>query len=243
MKPPIIAAALILISVITACCIYLHKSNAEYSRQVEASDICEDYSPSAVIDNAQSNDTLVFEKIEKLKKDYPSAMGWLYIPGTSIDYPVMQGEDNSFYLHHAPDGSYIYSGSIFADYRCGIPESGQNLIIYGHNMGNNRTILFQNLTLFKDKDFFDKHTTGYFITDQRVYTLQIFSYNLTYDESTYYQAQFYEGEFASYVDFLNNNYKQKADFSLTERDALVMLSTCSYEYKNARTIVIARVIA
>ena len=68
--------------------------------------------------------------------EHSDSVAWLYIPGTNIDYPVMQSGDNDYYTRRAADGSYLYAGSLFMDYRCSSDFSDFNSVIYGHNMGN-----------------------------------------------------------------------------------------------------------
>lgn len=57
-------------------------------------------------------------QVRQLSNEHSDSVAWLYIPGTNIDYPVMQSEDNEYYAHRAADGSYLYAGSLFMDYRC-----------------------------------------------------------------------------------------------------------------------------
>ena len=79
--------------------------------------------------------------------DYPDSLGWLYIPGTAISYPVMQYSDNDYYLSHAYDGSRLKAGSVFLDYRCESRFKNPINIVYAHNMENG--------TMFADvEDFF-----------------------------------------------------------------------------------------
>ena len=76
------------------------------------------------------------EQVRQLSAEHSDAVGWLYIPGTNMNYPILQAEDNQYYAHRAADGSYLYAGSLFMDYRCSSDFSDFNSVIYGHNMGN-----------------------------------------------------------------------------------------------------------
>ena len=73
--------------------------------------------------------------IDKLKNEYDEAIGYIEIPNTNISYPIMQGEDNNYYLKHLPNGDSNKIGSIFIDYRNN-EFNDQNTIIYGHNFNN-----------------------------------------------------------------------------------------------------------
>lgn len=57
------------------------------------------------------------EKVRELNQSYDSSIGWICVPDTNINYPIMQWEDNEYYLHRSYDGSYLYSGSVFLDWR------------------------------------------------------------------------------------------------------------------------------
>ena len=70
-------------------------------------------------------------QVRQLSNEHSDSVAWLYIPGTNIDYPVMQSEDNEYYAHRAADGSYLYAGSLFMDYRCSSDFSDFNSVIYG----------------------------------------------------------------------------------------------------------------
>ena len=81
---------------------------------------------------------------------------WINIKNTNIDYPVVQGDDNSYYLHRDIYGNYLYAGTTFLDYRNNYNDS-KNLIVYGHNMKN--TTMFSELEKFKKEDFFNSNPT------------------------------------------------------------------------------------
>ena len=105
----------------------------------------------------------VFENNNDLLKDCKDVnkdiMAWLEIPDTNISYPIMQSDDNDFYLHNGVDGNYNYEfGCPFLDYRCQSDFRGFNSIIYAHNMDQNR--MFSDIPLYKDADFFKDHNTG-----------------------------------------------------------------------------------
>lgn len=57
------------------------------------------------------------EQVQELNQSYDDSIGWIYIPDTNINYPIMQAEDNEYYLHRSYDGSYLYSGSIYLDWQ------------------------------------------------------------------------------------------------------------------------------
>lgn len=73
---------------------------------------------------------------ERLQKRNPDIVAWVHIPDTTINYPVVQGSDNSYYLTHTAAGRENSSGAIFLDAGCDAAFRGDHAILYGHNMRN-----------------------------------------------------------------------------------------------------------
>ena len=113
-------------------------SPAQESEQV-SSQVVAMQTPSSV-----ESDQLPLMDFSDLKQRNPEVVGWIRIPETPIDFPVMQTTDNQFYLHHGLDGEYDRLGLPFLDYECCLEESDQ-LIVYGHNMGEGREERFSSL--------------------------------------------------------------------------------------------------
>ena len=82
-------------------------------------------------------------------------IGWIYIEDTNINYPIVQGTDNKYYVDHMVDGTKNGAGSIFMDYRNALDFSDPNTVIYGHNMKNKT--MFAHITEYKDPEFFEAH--------------------------------------------------------------------------------------
>lgn len=97
----------------------------------------------------------LIDSAQSLNLAYPNAIGWLYIPNTRISYPVMQGEDNEYYLHHDFDGSPLKAGSVFLDCRCENRFMNPVNILYGHNMKNGS--MFAQVTSYTTDSFFEAH--------------------------------------------------------------------------------------
>ena len=98
--------------------------------------------------NTKENSDDIDENLSSLNSDYRF---WINIGGTNIDYPVVQGTDNSFYLNHDFNKNYLPAGSIFLDYRNDF-ENDSNSVIYGHHMRN--STMFGQIEKFKKEDFF-----------------------------------------------------------------------------------------
>lgn len=108
----------------------------------------------------QASDTLpaevrqeLMETAQSLNNTYPDALGWLYIPNTAISYPVMQSDDNDYYLSHAYDGSYLKAGSVFLDYRYESRFMNPINILYAHNMKNGS--MFAGVLSFTNDSYFE----------------------------------------------------------------------------------------
>ncbi|MDR3136422.1 MAG: class B sortase [Coriobacteriales bacterium] len=100
----------------------------------------------------------------------PDLIGWIIVPGTHINYPVVQGTDNTYYLYHLFDEESSGTGAIFADYRGSRSLDAQNNMIYGHNMWDGS--MFSDLVMYTSQDYFDEHRTVYLFTPARTFELQ-----------------------------------------------------------------------
>lgn len=100
----------------------------------------------------EKRDQEAIEKVEELRKEYPSIVGWIRVGGTEIDYPIVKGSDNDYYLNHNYKDDYNVFGAIFMDYRNKEDFSDENTIIYGHN--NVRAGNFKDLHKYEEENFF-----------------------------------------------------------------------------------------
>lgn len=165
--------------------------------------------------------------------EYPDTAAWLQIPGSPVDYPVMIGRDNRFYLNHLPDGNKNALGSLFFDFRSN--ENSQNLIIYGHN-GPNGT-MFGPLKQYESQEFFSEHNTLTLVTSDWLYTCPVFSVRRTAADSNAYTLEF--ADKAALTEYINQAaaeslYPIHVDLSNTAR--VLTLSTCT-NWPNQRFIV------
>lgn len=178
----------------------------------------------------------VFVDFEKLTAEYPDTVGWLYCEGTPINYPVVQGKDNLRYLRRLPDGSYNAAGSLFADYRCKEVAASGNYIIYGHNMKNGS--MFGTLVRYKSQNYYDEHPTLYYLTPERTFRIELIAGFVTKSTGEVYNTQLSAEQVRQFC--------AESDFSSgitpQDDDVFITLSTCSYEYENARYVVIGRAI-
>lgn len=179
---------------------------------------------------------------KKLKKKNSDVRAWLRQKGTVINYPVMQGEDNQFYLYRMFNKEYNVKGSLFIDFRNKKPFRGDFLtVIYGHRMRDKS--MFWHIADYREKSYYKKHPTMRLYTPDGNYTLKIFAACTIPATSDKYAFDF-EGRKSEreYLDWISENTQLKTNVEVTPEDRIVMLSTCTYEYKNARAVVYAKLV-
>ena len=113
---------------------------------------------------------------EQLKEINPDTIGWISIPVVGIEYPLVQGTDNDYYLHHAHNKAEMYAGAIFMDYRSSADFSDRHTFIYGHHMQDSS--MFSKLLYYDDEDFYNAHSDEnffYIYTEENVRVYQIFA--------------------------------------------------------------------
>ena len=186
-------------------------------------------------------ETLPVKAVEELQQtaqrihaDYPDAIGWLYVPGTRIDYPLMQGSDNEFYLLHAYDGTKLMAGSVFLDWRSEKHFQNPINICYGHHMKNGS--MFTAICSFKDEAYFRTHERVYLYTPDHTYILKPLACLYTDPAPEKRRVKFEDRlEFNAYVEKMTRgcSYREIPEGGV---DRLFSFVTCSYEFNNARTI-------
>ena len=161
---------------------------------------------------------------------------WLTIPGTHIDYPVVQGTDNDFYLHHGFDGAYNQElGCPFLDCNCEPDFSGFNSIVYAHHMTKQR--MFADIARFKDETFLREHAAGYLTLPDGTHTVEFFAYLTVPSDAAVYRTRLNsEEERRAYLQDLLNTAAVVLHSDIDDTDRLLLLSTCTYEFEEARGI-------
>lgn len=168
--------------------------------------------------------------------------GWLTLDDTGIDYPLLMGESNSTYLNRDLFGDHSVGGSLFLDYRNSRDFSDFTTIIYGHNMTQGK--MFGNLVKYDDKKYFDTHLTGRIYTLEGVNELEVFAFIRTdaFDKVIYNpvrESEESKREFYDYVKKAADNYR---DLELSNKDRILVLSTCYSTTTDGRDILLARIV-
>lgn len=182
-------------------------------------------------------DTRSFEELQAVN---PDVFGWITVYGTHIDYPLLQGEDNSKYVNTNVDGEYSLIGSLFLDCRNADDFSDFNSIIYGHHMAKDR--MFGDIADFAEKDFFDSHRYGSIFYDGHTRGLEFFAF-LEVDayDDVYSPAIEGTGDRQAYLDHLLDAAMYTRGLDVDTSDRIVLLSTCASVMTNGRHILVGRI--
>lgn len=176
---------------------------------------------------------------DALQQDAPDAIGWLYALDGSVNLPIVQGEDNQYYLTHLPDGGYSSGGSLFLDYLNESDFSDEASFIYGHNMKNGT--MLQPLLEYRKQSYYDANPVLYILTPGQNYKLELFAGILTDLESDVYTFSFDTPEIKqSFINDLVSRSTFVPQIVPTQEDRLVCLSTCAYDFKDARYVVFGK---
>ena len=177
--------------------------------------------------------------LSALQAKYPDIKGWISIPGTCVDYPVLQSSaDNpEYYLRRTYKGEHRTAGSIFFQWDCS--AESQNTVVYGHNM--NDGTMFAVLQKMADEAFQKEHSQILLQTSDGLQEYQVAAVLKTDIQ----KLPFNRTEFADDADFLSFQ-KELFAQSLYKPETipgvdcrLLTLVTCSYEWESARTVVVA----
>lgn len=179
-----------------------------------------------------------FDGLLQISED---VVAWLYCPDTEINCVVAQSDDNKFYLRRLLDGTDARCGTLFLDYRNDAGFGDWNSVIYGHNMKNGS--MFATLLYYREQSFYEEHPVMYLYTPSSQYTIELIAGFTTPDDDPLYSIPMPSEEQEV---FLQRAQECSTFSSLTEvsdSDRLVTLSTCAYEYENARFVLIGRLVA
>ena len=179
---------------------------------------------------------VISDQLAEVRAKNPDAVGWLTIPGTRIDDPVVCGTDNDFYLKHDYLGNKDIAGAIYQDFRNAGSFSDRHSILYGHNMKDGT--MFHNLRYFKEEDFTRENNRIILETLDGMTEWQVFaSYVMTTDFYVIQTIFSGDAEYQKFIDTLI----EKSDFDygidVTAEQQILTLLTCSYEVDNARFVV------
>ena len=186
-------------------------------------------------------------QVKELQAQNADIVGWLEIENTNINYPVLQGTNNRYYMTHNYKKENSKNGSIFLDanYNWNIPSN--NLLIYGHNLGNG--MMFQELLKYEKESFYQEHPAIRFTTaeeDAEYEIISVFKSRVYYkSEKNVFRYYYFinsksEEEYNQFVKNAKNASLYPIDATANYGDQLITLSTCSYYVEDGRFAVVGR---
>lgn len=200
----------------------------------------------AVTDSSGEDDVpnIDFDALKSVSDDI---VGWIYVPGTKVNYVVAQGETNDTYLRHLPNGEYSENGTIFMDMDGTAPGMvDQQTTLYGHHM--NDGAMFEPIDASMDQDVFDTFEKVYYITPEATYVLEpMFTMQVQDDYVEARQANFEsEKAFTQYLQAslaLAKASAKDAAEQVEEADKVLTLVTCAGQIipRTTRAAMVCRV--
>lgn len=236
---------------LSAAKLYEHVEISEHAAKEQNTEIQEekvakskesDSEPASSAEESTPQTTDLPVDIAKLQKEMPDVYAWIEIPGTKVNYPVVQRtEDNLYYLDKTPDGSTNVEGSIFSEHYNSKDFMDPVTVLYGHNMKNGD--MFGDLHLFEDKSFFDANKYIYIYLKDKKLTYRIFAAVLFDNRHIMKRYDFFgEESFFPFIKEIMNIRDMRSNLdehtSLLPNDKILTLSTCHGMGSNYRYLVL-----
>lgn len=191
----------------------------------------------SLIGNTEASTSIDFNKLYEINSD---VVGWIEIPDTVIDYPIVQGTDNDYYQSHTFKKEKVKSAAIFMDYRNDKNFADKNTVIYGHNMKNGS--MFHTIQLFFDQKYYEAHPYVYIYTpDETRYKAEIFTI-FTIDSTDKYRTMDFnsDDEFKKLVDEMKSRSEIDINVDVSKNDRIITLSTCHSSNGDKRLVIMAK---
>lgn len=217
-----------------------------YEKLKEKSDIQEVQKYVNIAPNAEESDKQI-EKIKELMQTNSDIKGWIQIEDTKVNYPILQSDNNEYYLNHNYKKEKSKYGSIYLKSGIDIDDNNSNLILYGHNMKDGE--MFKTLLDYADKNYYNEHKQVTIITQNEKRKYQIiaaFKSRIFYkDEKNvfrYYNYTTFKNEnmYNEYISNINKIKLYDTEITATYGEQLLTMITCEYSIENGRMIVVAK---
>lgn len=171
-------------------------------------------------------------------------VGWVTIDNTRMDYPVLQGKTNLTYINTDIYGDFALAGSIFLDSRNERNFADNYSLLYGHSINSER--MFGDINLYKEEDFFVENQTGVLLTPEKTYALKIFaSLIVPANEDEIFNPTLWSNNLDKLLDYAESTALFLNETTIKELRArggelqVLALTTCSNEFTDARTVILA----
>lgn len=190
-----------------------------------------------------------FKKLYALNDD---VVGWLKIPGTSIDTVVLQSSNNKFYLRSDFYKNYTRYGNVYMDYRARQKELIQNTVLYAHTTESNEQV-FYDLVKYKNSDFFIENPIIEYDTIYKNYKWKVFAVFMSSTKSSddngyvfyYIEPNINKTGFTGYLEQVKQRALYSTGVDVNSKDKILTLSTCAYDFGSSidtRLVVVARLL-
>ena len=176
----------------------------------------------------------------------PDICAWVKIPNSDINYPICQTDNNDYYLNHNFNNEKSKFGTLFFDCKNDV-KSSQNLTVYGHSLKNSQ--MFTKIRQYAKLDYYKEHPVIQLITPEGMVEFKVFAamvMNAEPKDDNGYLYQFMKSDFTTQREFINwieEAYQRsiiQTPVDILPNDRILTLSTCGYEFKNQRFVVMAR---
>ncbi len=177
--------------------------------------------------------------IAALQEVNPEVLGWIFIPESKIDYPILQGEDNEYYLTHTWQKQYNSVGSIFLECQNPSDFTNFNTILYGHNMADGS--MFSDVSRYLNQWYFDQHPYIYIVLPDQILRYEIFAAYKAPTDSPVYGLSYNQRETRQkLLDHAGENSAVESSIAPEITDRILTLSTCTGYGYSSRWVVQAR---
>lgn len=190
------------------------------------------------IENEEETDTKYKVDFEQLKQMNNQIVAWLKVNGTKVEYPVVQAEDNDYYLNRNLDKKNNVGGWVFVDYRNKLDGTDKNIIIYGHNMKDGS--MFGTLKSILTKEWYNNEENYIIdlIAEKEEQKYEVFSVYQIESEDYYIKTNFANDDFGKFVETLKDRSVKDFNVEVTSQDSILTLSTCGSN--NSRVVLHAK---
>lgn len=202
-----------------------------YNNNKENKQIINEIAESVTINEDTNEEKKYKINFEELKQKNSDTVAWLKVENTNIEFPIVQANNNSYYLTHNFDKKYNVAGWIFADYKNKLDGTDRNIVIYGHNMRDNS--MFGSLKDVITEEWYNNEENKYitFVTENNYQTYQVFSLYQIKTEDYYIKTEFKSNEFPEFIDTITKRSKKDFDINVSKEDTILTLSTCANNNK------------
>ena len=186
-------------------------------------------------------------QIEELKKENNDIIAWIEIEGTNINYPVLQTDNNDYYINHNYKKEKNSTGALFLDKDFDFKKTSTNYLIYGHR--NKQGLMFEDLLKYSKQEFYNSHKTIKFTTlnEEAIYEILAVFYSRVYykDETDVFRYYYFvdaknEQEYNEFVDNAKKSSIYDTKVTAKYGEQLLTLSTCEYSQEDGRFVVVAK---